>query len=317
MRLIILASVLGLTSSTFAARGVDGGGGKSVVCRDDSGTIIKAEVLDLYEGRVQYGVNIPSSTDPVKVQMENAIVSITKGRSKVFQDSVLQLANFISVRKRVLPDGTALEDIDDSHHVVVPKNCKVEQLANFTKQNQVLVDGEIWKSLDNTNKAALLVHEALYKWFRNYGATNSIRARKHVAYAFMGYDAVDIKEDLPAQYLECHTLPNQNGSPYPGTKFWAFNNADGELVFQFDYLDGGLMLTTSSVMIDKIPASDMNAIEDVTYWLNLDSNFEELVGVTISFQQKYIDGVPYSVKKVGIGNMPDMPTQQFECAGLL
>lgn len=302
-----------VSSLSYAGAGVDGGGGKSVVCRDDSGQIVSAEVLDIYEGRVQYGLSLPATNDTIKVQMEDAINNIASGRSQMFKESVLQMANFVNLRKRILPNGTALQDINDSHHVVVPKDCKVEQLANFTKQNQILIDGEIWNKLNNTNKAALIVHEALYKWFRNYGATDSIRARKFVAYGFMGTKAVDIEEGIPVDALECHTLPNLNGSPYPGSKFWAFNNVDGELVFQFDYLEGGLILTKSSVMIDAIAANEMDSVEDVTYWLNLDSDYEELTGVTISFEQKYVDGKYQSVKKIGLGNMPDMPKQQFFC----
>jgi len=314
--IVAIITVISSISFAFATGGVDGGGGKGVVCRNDQNQITKAEVLDIYEGRVQYGHTVQSSSDSIMSQAEEAIRYISKGRSKIFQDSVLQMANFINLRKRILPDGTGLEDINDSHHVIVPKGCKVEQLANFTKQNQILIDGEIWKSLDNTNKAALLVHEALYKWFRNYGATNSIRARKFVSLGFMGIEANDINEGIPADALHCHTLPNENGSPYPGTQFRAFNDEDGELVFQFDYFEGGLILTKSSVTIDKILATDLNKVEDVTYWLSLDSNYEDLTGVTISFQQKMINGVVHTVKKIGLGNMPDMPKQQFECSGL-
>jgi hypothetical protein len=317
MKIVLtIITVISSISLTFAAGGVDGGGGKGVVCRNDQNQIIKAEVLDIYEGRVQYGHRIPSSSSQVMSQADEAIRSISSGRNKVFQDSVLKMAHFINLRKIILPDGTGLEDIDDSHHVIVPKGCKIEQLANFTKQNQILIDGEIWKNLDNTNKAALLVHEALYKWFRNYGATHSIRARKFVSLGFMGIEANDIKADIPADALYCHTLPNENGSPYPGTQFRAYNNQDGELIFQFDYLEGGLILTKSTVMIDKILATDLNKIGDVTYWLGLSSNYEDLIGVTISFQHKMINGIENTIKKIGLGNMPDMPDQQFECSGL-
>ena len=97
-----LTTMLFLSSLSFASAGVDGGGGKSVVCRDDSGKITSTEVLDIYEGKVQYGLNIQTTNEPIKTQMERAIEAITKGRSKVFQDSVLQMANFINLRKRIL-----------------------------------------------------------------------------------------------------------------------------------------------------------------------------------------------------------------------
>ncbi len=68
--------------------GVDGGGGKSVVCRDNSGAITSAEVLDLYEGRIQFGLSIQESPEPKKVQIQNALNRIPatfRGRQELSQ----------------------------------------------------------------------------------------------------------------------------------------------------------------------------------------------------------------------------------------
>ncbi|MCB0408522.1 MAG: hypothetical protein KDD34_09975, partial [Bdellovibrionales bacterium] len=193
---------------------VDGGGGKSVVCRNENGEITSAEVLDLYEGRVQYGYSTYPDKQPALVQAREVIRRIVKGRGERYVEYVDSYVLNIDSNMVLLPDGTGLKEINDSYHVIVPKYCKVEQLANFTPQNQVLVDGEIWRYLDNTNKAALLAHEALYKVFRDFGATNSIRARKAVAIGFARGESEDISEGIPQNSYECHTEPNENGSPF-------------------------------------------------------------------------------------------------------
>jgi hypothetical protein len=314
---ILFLAILFLTSSTYAATGgVDGGGGKSVVCRDINGKIISAEVLDLYEGRVQYGLAPAISSDPIDQQVQAVVSRLSTGRGEPFSRTVMSYVDFVQTQKVLLPDGTGLLPIDDSHHVVTPKNCQVEQLANFTNQNQILINGEIWNSLDNSNKAALIVHEAIYKVFRMYGATNSIRARKSVAIGFAGgtltpiWDGTPFNNGKKDEFLNCQTV-----TPVPGSHFYAFNNSDGELVFQFDYLDGQLMLTKSTLIVDKIPLSKLTSYDhEVTYWSNLVSSTDMFVGVAISLKPVIENGVARTSMKIGIGNMPTAPIAEFICS---
>lgn len=311
-------SVVLIPFLAFATGGVDGGGGKSVVCRDKAGDIVTAELLDLYEGRVQYGLVIESSSDSVLVQMENAIKRIAKGRGLKFQEVVLFAGDYVNTNKTILPAGTGLRSVNDSHHVIIPKDCRVEQLAHFTSQNQILIDGEIWNKLDDTNKAALLVHEALYKEFRNYGAKNSLRVRSYVAYAFAGIETINIREDIPEDAYICRTYSKNSRNLLSETYFWAYNDESGELIFQFDSIGSDLILTKSQVSIDKIRVSDLDRVKSSTYWLKLFSLFsgayyESNVGIVISFEQKEIDGVFKMVKKIGQENMPDTVDSLFEC----
>lgn len=318
----LLISLIVLNSLNILAQdkaGVDGGGGKGVVCRDDNNQIISAELLDLYEGRVQYGISVPLSDEPVMDQVRNAIGYISEGKGENFKESLNFTAKLVNLKKRILPNGTGLEDIDDSHHVITTKDCAIEQLANFTKGNQVLIDGEIWNKLNNTNKAALIVHEALYKQLRNYGATNSIRARKFVTLGFIELSSWDIKGSLPEDNkLECFTIDNGQDRAFPWTKFWAYNDEEGELIFQFDYLDGGLMLSKSTIQIDQISIEDIDNNTDSehmgsTYWVSLNSIYEEGIDIAISFQTIAVRGETRVIKKISIGSMPSMPTREFTC----
>ncbi len=306
-----------LALSSYAhSGGVDGGGGKSVVCRDADGKITSAEVLDLYEGRVQYGLQPIVSEDVVEEQTGKVVMMLSKGRGEALKNTLMSTVSYIMQEKVILPDGTELLPVDDSYHVVVPKNCRVEQLANFTSQNQVLINGEIWRRLDNTNKAALIIHEAIYKVFRMYGATNSIRARKATALGFSGGIFTPIWDGAPfwngnsnMPYLNCKTAVS-----LPGSHFYAYNDDNGELVFHFDYLDGHLMLTKTILNIDKIPLDQLlNMNRDVNYWSTLISSMDMFTGVAISFKSKVENGISKSVMKIGFGNMPTVPTTEFYC----
>lgn len=222
--------------------------------------------------------------------------------------------------------------VDDANNVVVPNNCQLEQLANYTNQNQILVNGEIYNSLNDSNKAALVVHEALFKIFRMYGATNSVRARKSVALGFSNIDLTsnpncqpsgscgplveDIKARLPNKYYECHTLPNANGSPFPGSHFYAFNDQNGELIFQFDYLYGQLMLTKSKIYVEKSPVEQIfqTPTKGTAYWTLMVSIYDMFLPVAVSFEPQVQNGVTSNILKVGIGNQPQMPTARFSCS---
>jgi hypothetical protein len=329
----ILFSLYFVGTMANAVGGVDGGGGKSVVCRDSQGKIISAELLDLYEGRVQYSLAPKVSSDSIERQIDDVVERLSAGRDYNFRTTLMKHTRFVSEAKVILPEGTGLLPVDDAYNVIVPKNCQIEQLANFTNQNQILVNGEIYNSLNDTNKAALIVHEALYKIFRIYGSTNSIRARKSVA---LGFSTIDLNgnpnceregncervvenviADLPSKYLDCHTLPNSNGSPFPGSHFYAFNDENGELVFQFDYLDGELMLTKSKVYVDKIPVEELLQIiptKKVIYWSSMLSIYDMFLGVAVSFESTVQSGIPTNIRKIGIGNQPQMPSAVFSCS---
>jgi len=171
-------------SSIALAGGMEGGGGKSVVCRDLNGNITKAELLDLFEGRTQYQLPYQESPLPWKEQVvaifNSAGVSTVPSPNE--QTTIFDWYNRIITRLNILPDDVTLKDTVDSFEVVAPRNCKIEQVAIYQNDNQVLVNGEIWNFFSETQKAALMIHESSYKVLRKAGETNSIRARHFTAH---------------------------------------------------------------------------------------------------------------------------------------
>ncbi len=172
--------------------GVSDGGGQSVVCRDGSGKISSAELLDLYEARVQFGYELDVFPDT----FENSIDFIDKKVKKLFPKTPgldFYLSNkfrkdlILNMNEKLhfLPKGTKLKIIDDANEAIIPVGCKIEQLANYNGPNRVLIDTEIWDKLDHVNKLALLTHEIVFYFYKKFnGEKDSRNARKIVGYIF-------------------------------------------------------------------------------------------------------------------------------------
>lgn len=208
------------------AGGVDGGGGKSIVCRDNSGIIQSAEILDLYEGRIMFGLNIYESNEPMASQIKaalNAIPVNSRGLIEVY-------ANQVQKNMKITPAGTQLLPIDDSFEVIAPKGCTAEQAANYYNDKMILVSGDIWANLSETGKAALILHEAVYAVNRVAGATNSRQSRHIVANIFDPSTRwTDIKDQLPQQALTCISMGG-------GLLMWAFQDQNNSWTLQFQIL---------------------------------------------------------------------------------
>ncbi len=191
---------LGMVDNAKAG-GVDGGGGKSIVCRNAAGEITSAETLDLYEGRIMFGKNIAETAEPMVVQIETALNQIPANSRGLIEIYV----NLVRTNMKITPPGTKLLPIDDSFEVIVPKDCSAEQAANYYSDKLILISGDIWTSLTETGKAALILHEAIYASNRLVGATNSRQSRHIVANIFDPSTRwVDIKRSFTQSVFNLH-----------------------------------------------------------------------------------------------------------------
>ncbi len=59
----LIALIFSIPSFSFAAGVLNGGGDKGIVCRDSDQKITSVETLDLYEARVQYGLELKVKSD--------------------------------------------------------------------------------------------------------------------------------------------------------------------------------------------------------------------------------------------------------------
>ncbi len=171
--------LLALTISfhTLASTG-GGNGGISVVCRGPEGKITSAELLEIYEGRTLYKKVYDNSLGDMSTMM--AMVEDQLGQNPVYLKRYQQELGLIHKNIIFVPKGHKIELTEDALPVISQVGCSLEQLANYTQSGTVLISQEIFDNLDNLNKAALYVHEAVYAVRRQAGDTTSVRTRKLV-----------------------------------------------------------------------------------------------------------------------------------------
>jgi hypothetical protein len=236
MKKIFVTVLLLAGMQAHATGAISGGGGKGVVCRDPSGAITSAQTLDLYEGRVLYGLNIPVFN---KVTMQTQLAHALSIIPKSVRPLIEGYANSVQQNMRLV-HGIDLQPIDDALVVALPQGCMAEQLANYFSDTNVVVNGDIWDRMSESDRAALILHEAVYKAARLYGATDSQRSRHVVASLFdPGTAWTEPQIPLPQNGLKCFAK---------GTYFVAYPQGDS-WVMQFQVLGGHIRMSDTQGII--------------------------------------------------------------------
>ena len=240
---------MGQTHNAFAGS-IGSGGGRAIVCfAPDGKTIVSAESLDIYEGRVafgdahlqttprgtevQVGENKKATVDPSSV---DSLLGIAKQR--VVSTSYALLTNrgapevtkaidHVRSKLRLVEGDAELKPVDDSlEFLQAPAGCSFSQAAVFLDLENILVDKRIWTNMNAFSKASLIVHEALY-WLDRVeeGQIDSRTTRRNVS-RIMGekwlYESV--RKNLPKQYLLCQSYPL--GKNWRSTVFALYSSAE-------------------------------------------------------------------------------------------
>ncbi len=258
------------------------GGGQGVVCRNLSGRVTSARLLDLAEAEQFFLLKLPTSSSQKSyieiaklfaAQLDQAVPTIEptselktlengvvvdrsidvniglimdrRDRKTPYTDRVLQID-----REKMLMPGNdfRIAAVGDSTPRIQPANqsCQLEQIAVYTDGNQqVHIVSSVWNQLDNVNKAALLIHEALYRTLREMGDSNSDRTRKAVAYLFGGMKFTWPLQSVPNKFLSCWT----NDTP----SSFQFVVLPGDRRFVRAYFlvyNGEIMLTQTAATLD-------------------------------------------------------------------
>ncbi len=178
MKIFIILFSLGFISlATHAATKDVGNGGGVHLCENG-----KIEVYDVYEGFTRYNLT-PTynrrTKDEYIAKALNKIESSYPGIGvRVKKELEYLNAGHFLIRKnlRIFP-------IYDANILVTDIGCQYAQLANWDNMSgNVLVKEEYYILLDELNKAAIYLHEALYKVAReHYNYSDSDDVRKTVA----------------------------------------------------------------------------------------------------------------------------------------
>ncbi|MFS4457925.1 hypothetical protein [Bdellovibrio sp. HCB2-146] len=217
-KVVLVLSILVMSFQTFA-RGGDEllNGGDGLVCA--YGEVKTYELLDLHEGTLIYGLSYESAAS-----VENALNRVfTYLRKKDNARSCLYsrwLRTFWDESRLIY---SAFPNIrDEGYHTVHP-NCWVEQVAIRTfralpSNTRYLISGKIYNKMSNLDKAALIMHELVYREARladRKNFSNSQHIRKYVAYLFSKsmrdgsqeqYDQVVESVGLPTSEKYCDPM---------------------------------------------------------------------------------------------------------------
>jgi hypothetical protein len=181
----LFLSILFLFSIQIQAGQETGNGGDAVICTDREGNIT-ATLLDLYEMENNHGLKGHFSSHPDFVMRADTQVNKLYGwinDDKERDGNYHEIPTYYGKRvlkfmDRVLFVNEELQDIPDSYHTFIPRNCSIKQLAINTRNGIIKINKKIWNLLDKNNKAGLIIHELIYEDLVNSGHTNSMITRQ-------------------------------------------------------------------------------------------------------------------------------------------
>lgn len=191
MKSVIAVMLFGF--SLFAGN-ESGHGGGSIVKRDASEKILSVELLDFYEAIHEHRLALKS---PEPKSSANEIAALMVSRLQkldphCFDSLDLQLKN---LKLEILDPTVRLEPTKDVFPKISPKQGKIETLANYVRENEVLVDGEIWPLMTENQKAGLILHELVYAQFRRaLHAPDSRDSRRLVGFLFSTLSDEELKD---------------------------------------------------------------------------------------------------------------------------
>ena len=234
---IVSLCIMLAVSGSFAKgaeSGEKGNGGGAIVCRDVNGQIQSAELLDLWEGRVIDKIEPLFSTSASSVSVESYIdIALKKIARLAGPDYAAKITASLAIvkadQKDVASDGVAIMPPRDAENVFIKKGCALEGVAAFIDRKETLyLDEEIFNHFSPADKAALYVHEALYRVLRKEaGATDSLRTRKLTAYLFSSLELPSPKAGLSPDATRCATADQSTVfylQPNGDLQFLAINN---------------------------------------------------------------------------------------------
>lgn len=168
------------------AGGVSSGGGGAMVCRDpNSGAVISAQLLDLWEGQNIRGWKIKDSYSNVDGHLAIALDQI-KRLNTVLAAGIQKEIEKIRSERILLPSGVEIQPPQDALNKYKQKGCALEGMMLYDGDlDRLTINDEIFSKLENEAQiAAAWFHEGAYKVLREFGQTDSKATRQLTACLF-------------------------------------------------------------------------------------------------------------------------------------
>lgn len=154
----------------FAAQASDrvGNGGDVLLCFKDLKTSYR--MLDLFQAKHQFGLTVDLGPATLSFEEKVSYALDRLGRSQPQRaEKYRQWSRQFFAEAELLP-GITLVDIPDTGAQVIPKDCTLAQIAVQRTEQEMIpgdkrytIDQDLWEKLDDDNKAALVLHELVYR----------------------------------------------------------------------------------------------------------------------------------------------------------
>lgn len=164
-------------------RGLGGdssGGGPGVVCYRGN-RVVSVQNLDVYEAKILWRKQIIASNAPVSAQLELAVARL-RSIELYFAIDVERALQWISKHYAMAPNGDYFtqqpHDLGESWVIPTKENCRIAYVGFYDKAGVLKISGAAYAKMNNTDRAAFLLHEALYALGRERaGLENSENVR--------------------------------------------------------------------------------------------------------------------------------------------
>lgn len=184
MKFLIMVVSIFFSSLSFAGGDLVGNGGLGVVCRDPSGRISHAELLDIFEAKDRMTCNEMQGDS-----IESALVKVFRVMAgmgeTISTNELIALSNKVinqtmMIQNKDYPDAPVFNGLTQDHGLPQTESdsvshCKFEQIAVYTPQHTLLIDESIYRKLSFMNQVALFAHETLYLLLREPSSCLSCR----------------------------------------------------------------------------------------------------------------------------------------------
>lgn len=196
-----------------------GNGGDLVVC--SNGKPFQYKLLDLYEAEV-FNPDVEFDFGPEGQSLDGKVGNIISRLSRLDPERAdLYSSYYETFMSEVISTNDNLEDVKDSFHLTMPNDCEVKQFAiqlgdSFSiPGKRYLINQQLWDLVDTNTKAALVMHEIIYRDALQSGHRDSISTRAFNA-LLLSEDFTELSKSEYKSFLKANSL--ELISKYPGLK---------------------------------------------------------------------------------------------------
>jgi len=305
---VILWSGLFASSTLFAGVRDIGNGGAGVYCQATTNSPERLQLLDIYEGQILLGISpIESSVPYEKQAMSHAayLDNLIDNKDSYFEERITHIMSML----RFLPVGVGLGNTNDLNNIIYPKNCQIVQVLNYTDQDVIYVDSDLWAKFSETEKTAAILHEVVYEYFRAensfiVGDRDSIRTRRVIAFLLGGRNLKKVDESLPTDKKLMHCETNayrESGKPL--TSLTLYQRADSGLTYvQFQSINGRRLLSQAAFDVN-IDSPKSVLIAQITSSIDGD--------ITVKIENFFQDS--FADEKIEIRQGSELSSSVMEC----